>query len=78
MVYISFIPIALLQNCRDYKYFTIEPYIYGKYTKYNDNNGYVNENQCEANEVANAFSHFSYENSNEKLIIVDMQGKIIF
>ncbi|PKC02622.1 kinase-like protein [Rhizophagus irregularis] len=70
----SFIPIALLQNCRTLKYFTVEPFIYGEYVKYNSNDGFYAKVKSEANEVAQAFSHFSYNDSGQKLVVVDMQG----
>ena len=77
-LFIRFVPIALLQNCRSLKYYTIEPYINGDYIKYNGNDGYVNRALSEASEVAQSFSHFSYEDSNETLIVVDVQGNIVF
>ncbi|GAM27559.1 hypothetical protein SAMD00019534_107350 [Acytostelium subglobosum LB1] len=48
-----------------------EPFIEGEYKKHNNNSGYVNS---EARNTPQAFSHFSYENSNHELLIVDIQG----
>ncbi|GAM17121.1 hypothetical protein SAMD00019534_002960 [Acytostelium subglobosum LB1] len=48
-----------------------EPFIAGEYKKHNNNSGYVNS---ESRNTPQAFSHFSYENSNHELLIVDIQG----
>jgi len=50
--------------------YSIEPYLEGEYTKYSNNDGWENESRS----TPHAFSHFSYEKSNGKLVIVDMQG----
>ena len=46
----------------------------GEYQKWNSNNGYVNPKKCQHNDVSQAFSHFSYEHSQEKEMVVDVQG----
>jgi len=48
-----------------------EYYIEGKFVKHNNNCGYINE---EERNTPQAFSHFSYEDSNGQLIVVDIQG----
>ena len=46
----------------------------GEYQKWNSNNGYVNPTSCRQNEVSQTFSHFSYEQSKEMEMVVDIQG----
>jgi elongation factor 2 kinase len=49
----------------------IEKYLDGNYRKHNNNYGYVNENE---RNTPQAFSHFTWEASGKKLIVVDIQG----
>lgn len=49
----------------------LEHYIEGTYTKYNSNSGYVDDN---LRNTPQAFSHFTFESSFHKLIVVDIQG----
>ena len=49
----------------------MEHLIDGKYIKYNSNSGFVSE----VNRLTpQAFSHFTFEHSNHRLIVVDIQG----
>jgi len=60
-----------------YRYLAVEPELKEgtTYTKYNNNTGYVNPStSCLPCEVAQAFSHFSYEHSDQTEIVVDVQG----
>eukprot|EP01113_Clastostelium_recurvatum_P001530 TRINITY_DN10622_c0_g1_i5.p2 TRINITY_DN10622_c0_g1~~TRINITY_DN10622_c0_g1_i5.p2 ORF type:complete len:845 (-),score=200.72 TRINITY_DN10622_c0_g1_i5:73-2607(-) len=50
---------------------SVEYFIDGKYEKHNNNYGYKNEHD---RNTPQAFSHFSYEDSNCQLIVVDIQG----
>ena len=43
----------------------------GKYVKFNSNSGYVSEDH---RRTPQAFSHFSFEESNREKMIVDIQG----
>jgi hypothetical protein len=55
------------------RYFGAEPYIPGEYKKYNSNDGFVDKTsdlQC----VAQAFSHFTWEFTVGKIMVVDLQG----
>ncbi|XP_028416007.1 alpha-protein kinase 2-like [Dendronephthya gigantea] len=55
------------------KYVTIEEYIDGEFVKYINNDGYI----CEDGDICNkaqAFAHFTYEKSEGKLIVLDVQG----
>ncbi|RUP44965.1 kinase-like domain-containing protein [Jimgerdemannia flammicorona] len=51
-------------------YFTVEPYIEGDYVKHNNNAGWSNELMA----TAQAYSHFTWQKSGNKLIVVDLQG----
>mmetsp|Transcript_34305 Transcript_34305/g.74102 ORF Transcript_34305/g.74102 Transcript_34305/m.74102 type:complete len:942 (+) Transcript_34305:96-2921(+) len=53
-----------------YAYIAIEPFIDEDYTKYTSNAGYVGEDS----ELAEAFSHFSWEASRQSLLVTDIQG----
>ncbi len=49
----------------------VERFIDGPYRKHNNNFGFVSEDE---RNTPQAFSHFTYESSNHRLIIVDIQG----
>jgi elongation factor 2 kinase len=49
----------------------VERYITGEYRKHNNNFGYVSEDE---RNTPQAFSHFTYEASNQQLLICDIQG----
>ncbi len=51
-----------------------QEYITGEYVKYNNNCGWAMDGDGKACQLAQAFSHFTYEYSNGTLIIVDIQG----
>lgn len=51
--------------------FHLEHFIEGNYIKYNSNSGFVEET-CRL--TPQAFSHFTFERSGHKLIVVDVQG----
>eukprot|EP01060_Flectonema_neradi_P006363 TRINITY_DN14290_c0_g2_i1.p1 TRINITY_DN14290_c0_g2~~TRINITY_DN14290_c0_g2_i1.p1 ORF type:complete len:450 (+),score=65.52 TRINITY_DN14290_c0_g2_i1:54-1403(+) len=50
--------------------FTMEPMLKGIYEKHNNNVGQV----FTQNHTAEAFSHFTFESSNKKLLVCDLQG----
>ena len=50
-----------------------EPYLQGDYVKHNDNDGHVETSK----EVPQAFSHFTWEYSNQLLLVCDIQGGIL-
>ncbi|XP_038064162.1 eukaryotic elongation factor 2 kinase-like isoform X2 [Patiria miniata] len=52
--------------------FHLENFIEGKYIKYNSNSGYVSDEKLRL--TPQAFSHFTFERSGHKLIVVDIQG----
>src|SRR5437667_3680730 len=54
---------------------SLELFIEGAYVKYNNNCGYVNEdNDDRFNQAAQAFSHFTFERSRGRFLVCDLQG----
>ena len=57
---------------------SLEPYIQGTYLKYNNNCGWVNETDAVSsdrfNQAAQAFSHFTFERSQGRFLVCDLQG----
>lgn len=55
---------------------SLEPYIEGEYVKYNNNGGWVNEDLADDTfgQMAQAFSHFSFERSWGRFMVNDLQG----
>ena len=56
------------------QYFSVENFIKGNYSKYNNNAGWINDNLNESAVIAQAFSHFSWQITKGYLMIVDLQG----
>lgn len=61
------------------KFFSSEPKITGSYEKYNNNGGYVlqprtTRSAAVSSDIAQAFSHFTYEYTQGKLLVCDIQG----
>lgn len=56
----------------------IEPFLDGKYIKYNGNAGYANDDpelaEDPSNLAAQAFSHFTFERSHGRFLVCDLQG----
>ena len=64
---------VLMGKTDDGEFITIEEYINGDFVKYINNDGDI----CEEGEIgdkAQAFAHFTYEKSEGKLIVLDIQG----
>lgn len=57
-----------------FRYLAVEEKLEGAYEKWNNNDGFVNQSDDLKCKVAQAFSHFSYEKSNQQELIVDIQG----
>ncbi|KAJ4385186.1 hypothetical protein N0V85_008155 [Neurospora sp. IMI 360204] len=57
---------------------SIEPFLDGKFVKYNGNAGYANKDANLANDPSNlaaqAFSHFTFERSRGRFLVCDLQG----
>jgi len=50
--------------------YNVEPMLKGHYIKHNDNDGHIETNLL----LPQAFSHYTYERSNNLLVVVDIQG----
>lgn len=58
-----------------FRFVTAENYIPGRYVKFSDNNGWVNElAESGPAEVAGAFSHFTFDQTEGAELCVDIQG----
>lgn len=66
---IAFLPVSVVQ-LETGELLCLEPYLEGEYVKHNDNAGH---NETE-DEVAAAFSYFTYVTSNNLLVVCDIQG----
>lgn len=55
-------------------FFIAQKHVQGTYAKFNNNYGWVLEEEDVVNHVAQAFSHFTYEYSLGTLMVVDIQG----
>ncbi|CAK0840574.1 unnamed protein product [Prorocentrum cordatum] len=51
-----------------------EPYMAGDYVRYNDNNGNVQNGDTTEGKIAASFCHFTYEETNGRAMVVDIQG----
>lgn len=69
------LPIVRNENCSDHEvapvYYHIERFMEGEYRKYNSNSGFVDE---QLRNTPQAFSHFTFERSGHRLLVVDIQG----
>jgi len=70
---VGFVPVSVLhlktQDGRRLIY-NVEPLLKGHYVKHNDNDGHVETKL----QLPQAFSHYTYERSNNLLVVVDIQG----
>jgi len=57
-----------------FRYLAVEKEMPGQYLKWNNNDGFVNQSNCLKCQVAQAYSHFSYEESEQQKMVVDIQG----
>lgn len=94
---VAILPVSVMKINESGLFYNIEPFLPGKYQKFNDNYNYVHQSthfdfKAEKNrdmdpkarrrilrskqfsQLAQAFSHFTYEMSKGKCIVVDVQG----
>ncbi|CAL8071198.1 unnamed protein product [Calicophoron daubneyi] len=66
-------PANAVGDCCDspVQFYHIERYMEGEYRKYNSNSGFVDE---QLRNTPQAFSHFTFERSGHRLLVVDIQG----
>ena len=57
-----------------FRYLAVEPRLEGNYEKYNSNNGFVLKGTGAKFEIPQAFSHFTFEETSGKEMVVDIQG----
>ena len=69
---IKFLNVQIMQLLDTGEYFSIEEYLDGKFDKWSNNLGYVNEN--EYSYTLDAFSHWTWVNTNKYLVVTDLQG----
>jgi len=67
---LAFLPTSVVQLDERHDPISVEPFLAGQYVNHNDNDGH-NETD---NELAAAFSYFTYCNSGKLLVICDIQG----
>jgi len=70
---VGFVPVSVLRlKTSDGKrlVYNVEPMLDGDYRKHNDNDGHVETELL----LPQAFSHYTYERSNNLLVVVDIQG----
>ncbi|XP_077869811.1 transient receptor potential cation channel subfamily M member 6-like [Saccoglossus kowalevskii] len=56
------------------EYVTVEEYIDGDFVKYTNNDGTISQIKSEICQKSESLAHFSYEKSDKKLMVVDIQG----
>ena len=56
------------------KYYNVEPYMAGKFTKISNNLSWVRQGDVAGKDLLLALGHFSYCASRGRIIIVDIQG----
>ena len=75
--HIEFLPVVLLQlvneNGSSSGVYNVERYMAGEFVKLTNNLNFVTERGL-VSDLVLAFSHFTYQASNQQLIIVDIQG----
>ena len=59
--YSSNTDLTVKQMSHHHKYFSAENYIDGNYVKFNNNSGWIANNLSEQSQIAQAFSHFSWQ-----------------
>eukprot|EP00929_Paragymnodinium_shiwhaense_P094689 TRINITY_DN55444_c0_g1_i1.p1 TRINITY_DN55444_c0_g1~~TRINITY_DN55444_c0_g1_i1.p1 ORF type:complete len:275 (+),score=31.05 TRINITY_DN55444_c0_g1_i1:49-873(+) len=67
---IAFLPVSVIRLEGSSEPLCLEPYLAGEYVKHNDNAGHTETDD----EVAGAFSYFTYVTSGKSLIVCDIQG----
>jgi len=70
---VGFVPVSVLHlKTKDGRrlIYNVEPMLKGDYRKHNDNDGHVETELL----LPQAFSHYTYERSNNLLVVVDIQG----
>lgn len=77
-------PVEISGMVKKFKYFAVEKFINGIFVKYNNNFGFVADfsgiAKCSEhhlfNDVAQAFSHYSFQKSDGYILVCDLQGSL--
>lgn len=69
----SLLGIQMKRDSKEMKWLFVEPYIAGKYEKFNSNAGYVAK-KSDINDAMQAFSHFTWKKSGHRILVCDLQG----
>ena len=69
---LRFLDLDLIRVKETGVYYCIEEFVEGVFKKWSNNAGYVNNNEYA--HLLNAFSHWTYEYTNEYLMVTDLQG----
>ncbi len=69
---LRFLDVDLIRVKETGAYYCIEEFVEGAFKKWSNNEGHVNTN--EYTNLLNAFSHWTFEYSDEYLIVTDLQG----
>ena len=56
------------------EYFILEEFLQGNFVKYNNNLEYYSQNAEEIDQIAQTFSHWSFEDSKQRYLVHDLQG----
>ncbi|OMJ65255.1 hypothetical protein SteCoe_38688 [Stentor coeruleus] len=76
---VMYVPVEILHipsRSSGKNYFSLEPYLEGKYIKFNNNNGFVNKEIEAMHPLLQTFTHFTYHYTSGILMVVDVQGVI--
>ena len=68
---LKFIPVGIMEyvsNDENIRYYTYEPYISGQYEKFNNNGIFVSPEEAPVNNICQAFSHFTFDESKRSLV----------
>lgn len=69
---IEFVPLDVIQ-CTNGTCYSMEPFVLGKFEKYNNNVGVV-DSKSPLSPLLQAFSHYTWEKSGRSLLVCDLQG----
>ena len=69
----SLLGLNMKKDSKQMKWFFVEPYIAGRYEKFNSNAGYVAK-ASDINDAMQAFSHFTWKKSGHRILVCDLQG----
>lgn len=69
---VDFVPADVVE-CRDGSYYIYEPFMEGRFEKFNNNQGVVASKSSYSQQLQ-TFSHYTWEKSGKSLLVCDLQG----